>query len=91
VLLLGGRSRRTVHMDWSKREAYVEPIQSQGRSLWIGDGMPLSFAICQAQKRVLMGEGPDLPFTRRAREQMEELRGFCGVYGGDWAMRKGWQ
>jgi ATP-dependent Lhr-like helicase len=75
VLLLGGRSWRAVHVDWSRREAFVEPIALQGRSLWIGDGMPLGFALCQAQKRVLLGEGPEPAFTRRACEQMDELRG----------------
>jgi ATP-dependent Lhr-like helicase len=74
VLLLGGRSWRAVHVDWSKREAYVEPIEIPGRSLWIGDSMPLSFALCQAQKRILLGEDSPLRFTRRATEQVEELR-----------------
>ncbi len=40
VLLPGGQSWRTVHVDWSKREAYVEPIDLPGRSLWLGDGVP---------------------------------------------------
>jgi ATP-dependent Lhr-like helicase len=75
VLLLGGRSWRVVHLDWSKRDAWVEPIDFPGRSLWLGDGIPLSFDLCQAQKRVLLGEGADERLTRRARQQMEELRG----------------
>ncbi|HEY0513778.1 MAG TPA: DEAD/DEAH box helicase [Thermoanaerobaculia bacterium] len=75
VLLLGGRSWRAVHVDWSRREAFVEPIALHGRSLWIGDGMPLGFALCQAQKRILLSDGPEPAFTRRAREQMDELRG----------------
>lgn len=74
VLLLGGRSWRAVHVDWSKREAYVEPIDLPGRSLWLGDGVPLSYELCQAQKRVLLGEGRNEPLTRRARARLDELR-----------------
>jgi ATP-dependent Lhr-like helicase len=74
VLLLGGRSWRAVHVDWSKREAYVEPIDLPGRSLWLGDGVPLSYALCQAQKRVLLGQGRNENLTRRARTRLDELR-----------------
>lgn len=74
LLLLGGRSWRVVHVDWGKRDAWVEPIQIPGRSLWLGDGRPLSFALCQAQKRVLLEGGRDDLLTRRAREQMDEVR-----------------
>lgn len=74
ILSLGGRSWRVVHLDWSKREAHVEPIQLPGRSLWIGAGVPLSFAVCQAQKRVLQGEGSEHLLTRRAREHLDGLR-----------------
>ena len=80
LLLLGGRSWRAVHVDWSQRQAWVEPIEIPGRSLWLGDGVPLSFVLCQAQKWVLLGEEPGVPLTRRARSQMEELRGrFPGL------------
>ncbi len=80
LLLLGGRSWRVVHLDWGKRDAWVEPIQIPGRSLWLGDGRPLSFALCQAQKRVLLEGNPGEFLTRRAREQMEEVRGrFPGL------------
>lgn len=75
LLLLGGRSWRVVHVEWGKRDAWVEPIQLPGRSLWLGDGRPLSFALCQAQKRVLLGGDRNDLLTRRAREQMEEVRG----------------
>jgi ATP-dependent helicase Lhr and Lhr-like helicase len=74
VLLLGGRSWRVVHMDWAKREAYVEPIQIPGRSLWLGESLPLSYALCQAQKRVLLGTDAGLRLTRRAKDQMSEIR-----------------
>jgi ATP-dependent helicase Lhr and Lhr-like helicase len=75
VLLLRGRSWWVVHIDWSKRDAWVEPIELPGRSLWLGGGVPLSFALCQAQKRVLLGEASYDRLTRRARQQIEELRG----------------
>ncbi|HEV2847263.1 MAG TPA: ATP-dependent helicase, partial [Thermoanaerobaculia bacterium] len=75
LLLLGGRSWRAVHVDWAKREAYVEAIELPGRSLWLGGGVPLGFTLCQAHKRVLLGESPDDLLTRRAKDQMEEIRG----------------
>lgn len=75
ILLLGGRSWRVVHVDWSRREAWVEPIEIPGRSLWLGDGIPLGFALCQAQKRVLLGEEKGGQLTRRAHQKLEEFRG----------------
>jgi len=75
LLLLGGRSWRVVHVDWSKRQAYVEAVKVPGRSLWLGDTIPLSFAICQAQKRVLLGQEGALSLTRRAKENLEQIRG----------------
>ncbi len=72
--MLGGRGWRLVHLDWDRREAYVEPIELPGRSLWLGTGLPLRFALCQAQKRVLLGAGDPALLTRRAVQQLEEIR-----------------
>jgi hypothetical protein len=63
VLLLGGRNWRAGRVDWSKREAYVEPIPLQGRSLWIGDGMPRASPSAKPRNGPYWERGPS-PFTR---------------------------
>ena len=48
TLLLGGRSWMVTHIDWKRRVAYVEPVESRERSRWLGSGQSMSFELCQA-------------------------------------------
>jgi ATP-dependent helicase Lhr and Lhr-like helicase len=74
VLLLAGRGWVTTSIDWVKKIAYVEPSDQIGRSRWIGSGQPLSFAYCQAIKRVLQLNEQDLGLSRRATSEMDGAR-----------------
>lgn len=54
VLLLGGRAWQVGKIDWQERRAYVKPIEVKGRSLWPGEGQPLSYELCRALRDVLV-------------------------------------
>lgn len=74
VLLLGGRSWRVTHVDWTNREAFVEAAREGGKSRWIGSGQPLHFRLCRAVRRVLAGGASQEGWSRRARERVEAIR-----------------
>ncbi len=75
VLLLAGRGWVTTTVDWVRKIAYVEPSDEVGRSRWIGLGQPLSFAYCQAIKRVLQSDVYADRFSRRAVQEITGARG----------------
>jgi hypothetical protein len=41
ILVLGGRSWKTNHLDWKRRIAHVEPTDERGRSRWLDDVRPV--------------------------------------------------
>jgi ATP-dependent Lhr-like helicase len=75
ILLLAGRSWQVNHLDWKERVAYVEPSSEPGRSRWIGSGEPLSSEVCQAMQRILASDTVSRCWSRRAKQQINELRG----------------
>jgi ATP-dependent Lhr-like helicase len=74
VLLLAGKSWAVTHIDWPARVAFVEPTELEGKSRWLGSGQPLRYSLCQAIQRVLAGEDPGVPFSKRAEEQLVKTR-----------------
>jgi ATP-dependent Lhr-like helicase len=74
VLLLAGRSWRLTHLDWKRRLAFVVPNDRGGRSRWWGRGQVLSHALCQAIRAIVFGDAEDAYWSRRARQQMAEVR-----------------
>jgi ATP-dependent Lhr-like helicase len=74
TLALGGRQWSVKHLDWDRRQAFVEPTELRGRSRWLGTGQALSFALCQAVKLVLAVHRPAPHLSRRAGVRLEELR-----------------
>ena len=75
VLLLAGRSWEVTHVDWDRRVAYVKATTGKGRSRWIGQGIPLSFDLCRAIRRVLDEGTLEVRLSRRARTKLDEIRG----------------
>ena len=76
ILTLGGRSWQVNHIDWKRRVAYVEPSERTGSVSWASEGRPVSFALADAMRRVLLGAEPaGVRLTRRAIAEMEFLRG----------------
>ena len=74
LLSLGGRGWKVTHVDWTRRCAYVEPVDAPGRSRWLGTGQPLHFELCQAVKHVLAGAALPQCLSRRAEVAIAELR-----------------
>ena len=73
VFLLAGRSWEVSRIDWERRVVYVKPAREQGRSRWIGAGIPLRFELCRAVRRVLAGGDLGVELSRRARSKLDEL------------------
>ena len=74
VLLLGGRAWHVTHIDWSRKQAYVEATDDKGRSRWKGSGKGLSFRLCQAIQGVLAGDETRDCWSQRARDQILTIR-----------------
>lgn len=74
ILLLGGRAWQVTHVDWSRKLAWVEPTDHRGRSQWKGEGRGVLFAVSQAVQRIVTAEDDRDWWSRRAREQMAEVR-----------------
>jgi ATP-dependent Lhr-like helicase len=74
VLLLAGKSWAVTHIDWAARVAFVEPTELEGKSRWLGSGQPLRYSLCQAIQRVLAGEEPGVPISKRGDEQLAKTR-----------------
>jgi len=74
VLLLAGHSWVVNHLDWKNRVAFVEPTADEGKSRWLGSGQPLSYALCQAIKQVLVGEPPGCELSKRATTVLDGAR-----------------
>ncbi len=74
VILLAGRNWQVTHLDWEARTAFVVPSKLRGRSQWMGSGPPLTYELCQAIRRVIVGDGAASQWSRRACEGIETLR-----------------
>ncbi|MGH3740672.1 MAG: helicase-related protein, partial [Micromonosporaceae bacterium] len=75
LLLLGGRSWRVTHIDWSRRRCFVEPTDSGGKARWSGGGVAgLSYQVTRAMRDVLLGTDPSVQLTRRAQRELASVR-----------------
>ncbi|HEY8372372.1 MAG TPA: DEAD/DEAH box helicase [Pseudonocardiaceae bacterium] len=75
VLALAGRSWRVTHVDWRRHRAWVEPTDLQGSSRWLGIPQPLPATLCDAMRRVLLGEEPErVRLSRRATTRLGTVR-----------------
>jgi ATP-dependent helicase Lhr and Lhr-like helicase len=73
-LLLGGRAWLVNHIDWKRRIAYVEATNAKGQSRWKGWTRGLDYPLCQSIKRVLSSRDGSERWSRRATDQIEEIR-----------------
>ncbi|MFE2440508.1 DEAD/DEAH box helicase [Streptomyces sp. NPDC059426] len=74
-LLLGGRSWQVTFIDWARKRAFVEPVESGGVAKWTtGDVAGLSYALTRAMREVLLGAEPPVSLTRRAEACLAEWR-----------------
>ncbi|MFD1320730.1 DEAD/DEAH box helicase [Micromonospora sonneratiae] len=74
-LLLGGRSWQVTYVDWKRRRCFVEPVDGGGKARWTGMGLAgHSFELSRAMREVVLGAEPPVSLTRRAVDQLAELR-----------------
>jgi ATP-dependent Lhr-like helicase len=74
VLSMGGRSWLVTSLDWARREAFVVPTESKGRSQWQGGRLGMSREYARAVHLLLTASGVSSTLTRRAQDRMTELR-----------------
>jgi ATP-dependent Lhr-like helicase len=72
ILSLGGRAWQVTHIDYKHNRAHVVPSEYIGRSRWLGESQPLSYQMCQAIRRILLGDGPKEEWSRRAAAEIEQ-------------------
>lgn len=75
LISLAGRPWAVTFIDWKRRRAYVEPAEQAGVSRWSSAPQPLSFALTDAMRRVLLGaDPPGVELSRRAVAQLATVR-----------------
>lgn len=74
-ITLGGRGWVVTHIDWQRKITQVEPSTQGGRMLWTSSGHASSFALADAQRRVLLGANPlATHLSERAIKRLAALR-----------------
>ncbi len=88
TVLLAGRPWKVTAIDWDHHFAWVEPVEADGRSRWLGEGRPLSAPLCDAIRNVLAGADPaGVTLTTRASASLDERRQqFAWVRAGHTAL-----
>lgn len=80
LLALAGRTWQVNAIDWSRRQVHAEPAEGGGKARWIGQSAPVSFAVADAMRRVLLGVDPTgVKLSQRAVAKLEDLRASMGV------------
>lgn len=75
LITLGGRPWRVTYIDWKRRKAFVEPSDSGGTVRWMSMPQPISYALSDAVRRVLLGAEPaGVRLTKRAQDRVADLR-----------------
>lgn len=73
VLSLGGRAWQITDIDFKHKTAHVVPSEYIGRSRWLGESQPLSYEMCQAVRRILLGGEPKQDWSRRAAAEIKQV------------------
>ena len=74
ILSMGGRSWIVTSLDWQRREAFVVPADSKGRSQWLGGRGGMSWEFTRAIHRLLTSHDEDRRWTGRTRQAFGTLR-----------------
>lgn len=75
VLALAGRNWLVTYTDWRRRKVFVEPSDLRGAARWSGTSQPLSFALTDAMRRVVLdGACGQAVLSRRAVAALDLVR-----------------
>jgi ATP-dependent helicase Lhr and Lhr-like helicase len=72
--ILGARHWQVVHVDWESGTCQVMPSESGKAPRWNGGGGFLSYEMCQAMRKVLLGHENDPAWSKRTIEVIDSLR-----------------
>lgn len=74
-IMLAGRAWVVTHVDWRRNRVFVEPSEHGGPLTWLSGSRSLPRDLCQAMRRVLLGEAPTgVARTHRADDGLATLR-----------------
>lgn len=74
-LTLAGRGWLVTHIDWRRKVVQVEPSDAGGTMRWMSSGAATSYALANAERRVLLGMTPlSTTLTKRAVERLGSIR-----------------
>lgn len=75
VLALAGRTWLVTHVDWRRRQVFVEASDQPGSSRWSGTRPALGFALTDAMRRVVLdGSTGSARLSRRAQARLADVR-----------------
>ncbi len=74
MILLGGRTWQVHHIEWSRKVAYVEPVQDKGIAQWPGNARPMSARLARMLRTILCGSSRSACWSQRATERIFRLR-----------------
>ena len=74
VLSMGGRSWSVTSLDWSRREAFVVPAETKGKSQWQGGKIGMSWRFARAVHSLLTNDHVSERWSNRARSTFESQR-----------------
>ena len=74
VLSMGGRSWSVTSLDWSRREAFVIPAETKGKSQWQGGKIGMSWRFARAVHALLTSDHVSERWSNRARSTFESQR-----------------
>lgn len=76
--VLGGRPWRILGVDWKGGTCAVQPAEAGAYPRWFGQPVLLSRALCQAMRRILVGESINPCWSKRAAAAIAEQRASHG-------------
>jgi ATP-dependent Lhr-like helicase len=71
---LAGKAWEIITIEWPRGVCAVKPAAEGRAARWSGGPRFLSHALCQAMRRVLIGEEVDPSWSQRARTSLERMR-----------------
>lgn len=74
VLSMGGRSWVVASLDWDRREAFVVPAESKGKSQWQGGRLGMSYRFARAVHALLTSDAISERCTSRSRDAFASIR-----------------
>lgn len=74
ILSMGGRSWVVMSLDWKRREAFVVPSETKGKSQWQGGRLGMSYRFARAVHALLTSASVSGRWTTRARDTFASLR-----------------